>query len=225
MTLDVLFDGPLRHADHAIAGWMDELGARRNPVSHGILWVFSQLGGRGTILICMTALGIYLARARRTWQPLIRLAVALGLLTITIYAFKIGVGRTAPGAGVDLIGTSAQSFPSGHTANATLMWGLAAWLAIEYRLPRVWVRILLVLAACAATVAGLAMITLTYHWATDTVVGIAAGLLLLRVLHLIFAGRLGDLAGGRGSGARAAVAGRGSGGNARFVRRSTSGAG
>ena len=211
-TLDIIFSGPLRGFDHAVATWIAGFGARQHVVSEVPLWVLSQFGGRATIVICMSVLVIYLARSRRTWQPVFRLLAALALLTIVVYAFKLGIGRTAPSylGGADLLHTSTgQSYPSGHTANAVLMWGLAAWLASEYGMAAGWVRFFRGLAAAAGVVASLAMLVLNYHWLTDLVVGITVGVVLLRILHAVFAGRLGDLGGGRGDGtpARAGSAG------------------
>jgi membrane-associated phospholipid phosphatase len=75
------------------------------------------------------------------------------------------------------------SFPSGHVANAVLMWGVARWQAVEYGLPPGVQRSFWVLSVFGPIVTGLAMVSLDFHWVTDAVVGGAVGILLLGVVH------------------------------------------
>ena len=44
-------------------------------------------------------------------------------------------GRTAPAYPGSYFFAEGASYPSGHVANAVLMWGVARWQAVEYGLP------------------------------------------------------------------------------------------
>ena len=69
-------------------------------------------------------------------------------------------------------------FPSGHTANAVVTWGILAYLASTPRARR-W------LSAVSAVVSlgvGLTTVYLGTHWLSDVVLGWAAGLLILLAL-------------------------------------------
>ena len=192
VTLDVVFTGPWHRADIAVADWVDRADLRDSAIPNAALWLLTQTGGRATILVAVGLLTVYIMRERRVWQPLLRVLVAFVLLTVVIYALKIGLGRTAPGYGASVLYVEGRSYPSGHSANAVLWWGLAVWLVRSYGLP-VWVvRLFTVVAVAAPILTSVSMLALNYHWLTDVLAGLALGIVLLRVLHLIFSTRLGE---------------------------------
>jgi membrane-associated phospholipid phosphatase len=185
VTADVLSRGPLERVDLQISEVVSDWGLR-DSAAFPFVWVVTQVGGRATILVVLAVLVGYLAWRRRTWLPLVRVLTALVLLTVVVYAIKQGTGRTAPGyPGVFLFHEDGASFPSGHVANAVLMWGVARWQAVEYGLPLPVQRAFWALSVLGPVVTGLAMVSLDFHWVTDAVVGGAVGVLLLGVVHLL----------------------------------------
>lgn len=188
ITLDVLLGGWWVTVDDRVSETMRRIGVRDAFWSKAGVYVFTQLGARGTILVLFVPFVLVLAWRRQSWQPLLRFVVALGLLTVTIYALKYGVGRSAPP--VHEIRTDGSSYPSGHAPNSVLMWGLAGWLAVEYDLPARIQTVIGKLRYAAPLLTCAAMLLLDYHWLSDLVAGVAIGVILLRVLHLIFQSRL-----------------------------------
>lgn len=205
LSLDVLHSGWWVTADEHTSALVRDIGIRRTFWPKVGVYAFTQLGARGTILVLFSPFIAVLAWRRQTWQPVLRFGVALVLLTATVYAFKYGVGRAAPP--LQRVHAQGQSFPSGHAPNSVLMWGLLAWLAVEYRLPHRLRQLTGLLRYAAPVLTCLAMLLLDYHWLSDLIAGFAMGILLLRVLHLIFDGRLGHW----GDGQRTRVPGRGGG--------------
>lgn len=202
LTVDVALSGPWHRADIAIADWIEALDLRGSAVPNAALWLLAQTGGRATILVVIGLLTVYLMRDRRVWQPLLRVVVAFVLLTVVVYALKIGLGRTAPGYGASVLYVEGRSYPSGHSANAVLWWGLAVWLVRSYDQP-VWVvRLFTVVAVAAPVLTSVSMLALNYHWLTDVLAGLALGVVLLWVLHLIFSTRLGQWGSAGRSGGR-----------------------
>ena len=119
-------------------------------------------------------------------MPLVRVLVAVALLTVAVYAIKHATGRTAPAfPGSFFFHADGASFPSGHVANAVLMWGVARWQAVEYGLPVRVQQAFWLLSVVGPVVTGLAMISLDFHWVTDAVVGAAVGIVLLGVVHAL----------------------------------------
>jgi membrane-associated phospholipid phosphatase len=188
--------GSLVTGDLLTRGWLERMDLQVSEVisdwnlqdsaAFPFLWVLTQLGGRVAILAVLAVLVGYLAWRRHTWLPLVRVLIALGLLTVVVYAIKNGTGRTAPGfPGSFFFHEDGASFPSGHVANAVLMWGVARWQAVEYGLPLRVQRAFWLLSIAGPVVTGLAMISLDYHWVTDAVVGACVGLLLLGVVHAL----------------------------------------
>jgi membrane-associated phospholipid phosphatase len=185
VTADLLARGSLERMDLRVSEIVSDWQLR-DSIAFYPVWVVTQLGGRASILIVLAVLVGYLAWRRHTWLPLVRVLVALALLTAAVYAIKQGIGRTAPAfPGSYFFHDDGASFPSGHVANAVLMWGVARWLAVEYDLPARVQRVFRLLSVVGPVATALAMVSLNFHWVTDAVVGAAVGVLLLGVVHTL----------------------------------------
>jgi membrane-associated phospholipid phosphatase len=183
VTADLLSRGPIERFDLRVSEVVSDWNLRDSG-AFPFVWVVTQVGGRVSILAVLAVLVGYLAWRRRTWLPLVRVLTALALLTVVVYAMKHGTGRTAPGfPGSFLFHDDGASFPSGHVANAVLMWGVARWQAVEYGLPLRVQRAFWALSVLGPVVTGLAMVSLDFHWVSDAIVGGAVGILLLGVVH------------------------------------------
>jgi membrane-associated phospholipid phosphatase len=185
VTTELLAGHVLQRLDQRVSGLVD--GWRlRDSVAYPLVWAVTQLGGRATILAVLAVLVAYLGWRRRTWLPLLRVLLALGVLTLGVYAIKHGAGRTAPSYPGDyFFHADGASFPSGHVANAVIMWGVARWQAVDYGLPVPVQRTFWWLSIAAPVATGLAMVSLNFHWVTDAIVGAAVGIVLLGVVHAL----------------------------------------
>jgi membrane-associated phospholipid phosphatase len=184
VTVDLLTRGGLERIDLRVSAVVSAWGLEDSG-AYWPVWAVTQLGGRGFILIVLAGLVGYLGWRRRTVVPLVRVLLALVLLTGIVYSFKYGTGRTAPAYPGSFFHHDGASYPSGHVANAVLMWGVARWQVVEYRLAP-WVqRTTWVLSLAGPVATGAAMVSLDFHWVTDAVVGGAVGILLLGVVHLL----------------------------------------
>ncbi len=146
-------------------------------------YLLTLFGQRGTVLVVTIPTICYLSWVRRTVDPIARYVLALLLLTVAVYAVKDVVGRTAPP--VDALHTaSGASYPSGHIANAVLVWGLL-WFCAQDRLVPDWLRDTLgVIRLIAPWSVALGMTLLEYHWFTDFIAGAATGTILLAVVTM-----------------------------------------
>ena len=183
-TIDLLSRGWLERMDLRVSEVVSDW-ALRDSWAYRPMWALTQAGGRGFLLIVLAGLVGYLAVRRRTLLPLARVVLALALLTTVVYAFKWGAGRTAPAYPGSFFHRDGASYPSGHVANAVLMWGIARWQAVEFGLPALVQRTFWFLSVLGPVVAGVAMVALDFHWVTDAVVGLAVGVLLLGVVHAL----------------------------------------
>ncbi|MFC1418948.1 phosphatase PAP2 family protein [Streptacidiphilus cavernicola] len=118
----------------------------------------------------------------RSMRPLLVLGVALVLLNMSVGAVKIALGRLGPHyahvAGSNELFFGGGIFPSGHTANAVVTWGVVAYLATRGR------RTGSVLAGFMGFSVGLTTIYLGTHWVSDVLAGWAAGVLVMLALPL-----------------------------------------
>jgi len=184
ITVDLLSRGWLEWMDLRVSEVVSSWGIKDSGW-YWAAWAVTQLGGRGFILIVLTGLVGYLCWTRRTLLPLLRVVLALALLTAVVYGFKYGTGRTAPAYPGSFFHRDGESYPSGHVANAVLMWGVARWQAVEFGLPIRVQRALEWLSVLGPVATALAMVSLDFHWVTDAVVGGAVGILLLGVVHAL----------------------------------------
>ncbi len=184
VTVDLLNRGALERMDlqvsEVVSAW-----DLRNSDAYWPIWAVTQVGGRGAILIVLAGLVGWLAWRRRTLVPVVRVLVALALLTTVVYAFKWGTGRTAPAYPGSFFHRDGASYPSGHVANAVLMWGVARWQAVEFGLPGRVQRGFWWLSVLGPLATGVAMVSLDFHWVTDAIVGAAVGIILLGVVHAL----------------------------------------
>ncbi|MCW2604321.1 MAG: Phosphoesterase PA-phosphatase [Pseudonocardiales bacterium] len=184
VTADVLAGGLLTRLDHQISHLTrDDWGLRFRAWPRRGLRVLTVFGQRGPVLIVAVPFVAWLAWRIRRVEPLLRLLAALVVLTASVYAIKFGIGRNAPPADV-LHTKSGQSFPSGHVANAILVWGLLTWLAARHTaaIPKRVAAALNVVRIAGPLLVVLGMTLLDYHWLTDFIAGAALGVVLLWIV-------------------------------------------
>ncbi|MDT0445676.1 phosphatase PAP2 family protein [Streptomyces johnsoniae] len=152
------------------------------PGMHAFLDYFVVLGQRGPTAVLIAAWLGWRCWRQRTLRPLLVMASALLLLNLSVGAAKLGMGREGPHY-ANVIGSNemwltGDIFPSGHTANAVVTWGILAYLATTPRARRT----LSVIAAVFALGVGATTVYLGTHWVSDVLLGWAAGLLVLLAL-------------------------------------------
>lgn len=139
-------------------------------------------GQRGPSAIVVSIWLTWRCWRTKSWRPLLVLAVALVLLNMSVGAVKIGMGRLGPHyahvAGSNELFLGGGIFPSGHTANAVVTWGILAYLATRWR------RFGAVAAGFMGITIGLTTLYLGTHWVSDVLAGWAAGALVLLALPL-----------------------------------------
>lgn len=135
--------------------------------------LLTELGGSPVLLPAAFAAALAGWLLRRDWRaPAGYLAMTLaGRLLVELQ--KGWTLRLRPDAHEQLAPVSSYAFPSGHAANATMVWLGAAMLLAEGR-ARPWA---LALATAVALVVGLTRPMLGVHWPSDVVAGWSFGLL------------------------------------------------
>ncbi|MEU2157959.1 phosphatase PAP2 family protein [Streptomyces sp. NPDC019396] len=152
------------------------------PELHAFLDYFVVLGQRGPTAVMVAAWLGWRSWRQHTLRPLLSLGAALLLLNATVGAVKLGLGRLGPHYATQIgsaeMFAGGDIFPSGHTANAVVTWGILAYMATTPRARRY----LSALSAVVALGVGLTTVYLGTHWLSDVLLGWAAGLLVLLAL-------------------------------------------
>ncbi|WP_030907848.1 phosphatase PAP2 family protein [Streptomyces sp. NRRL F-5126] len=149
------------------------------PGLHAFLDYFVVLGQRGPTAVMIAAWLGWRSWRQHTLRPLLVLGTSLLLLNVTVGAVKLGLGRQGPHYGTQVgspeLFSGGDIFPSGHTANAVVTWGILAYLATTPRTRRY----LSLGSSALALGVGATTVYLGTHWVSDVLLGWAAGLLIL----------------------------------------------
>ena len=180
LTGAVVFGSPLDIIDRVAAA--SDL-AKRFP--HATPWVlhYVMLGQRGPSSHVAFFYLAWRAIRQRSWRPLVLFVTALTMLNATVGSVKLATGRLGPALTTHprAVFDGGDIFPSGHTSNAVVIFGVLAMVAVEHR------RAMIALAVFVSTTVGLSTIFLDTHWVTDVLGGWLAGALVLLALPATYA--------------------------------------
>ena len=152
--------------------------AHLDPALTGFMLFITRWHSTTGILLMTAVLGVALWRAGRHWWVLSLLLSVPGGLLLNV-AVKNLVRRPRPHFDDALLTLHTYSFPSGHTAGATVFYGfLAAFLLthVQGRGRRVAIG---AVAACMVLLVGVSRMYLGVHYFTDVTGAIVEGLLWL----------------------------------------------
>lgn len=135
-------------------------------------WAATQLGSF-QVLAGATALGIIRLALRRDWRGALILAGVTLSGRLLVEAQKVAFGRLRPSDHEPLLSIQSYAFPSGHAANATIVFLCLAVLLPTTASGR---RLALGVAGVLALAAGISRPMLGVHWPSDVAAGWAFGL-------------------------------------------------
>jgi undecaprenyl-diphosphatase len=176
----VMTTAPILKQDMQVSVW---LHTHNNPAFTAFLYAFTQVHSPVGMTIIACVFGLWLWRSgHHYWTLSLAMAVPGGMLVNTI--IKELVHRARPAWDDPILTLSSTSFPSGHTAGATLFYGfVCAFLA--WNATTAWARAVAVV-GCTIMVAvvGFSRIYLGVHYLSDVLAAVSISLVWL-VLCLI----------------------------------------
>jgi undecaprenyl-diphosphatase len=151
------------------------------PGLRGAAGVVARLGAREFLAPLAMVTGLVVAWRRRSLVPGARLLATYLLVGAVTGVVKVGLARPQP---LPLPGVAGRAFPSGHAAQAVVVFGTLALIAAAGRSPVLRRRAY----ALAGAVVGLVIIALLWrqaHWLTDMVGGVTLGLAALTTVRAV----------------------------------------
>ena len=161
--------------DIAVSAWFH---AHTHPVLTQIMLVITH--AHSTLAICLLALGIglWLLRRRRFWWLLALILSVPGGLILNA-AVKQAIRRARPHFDDPLLTLTSYSFPSGHTAGATVFYGFLTVLLLAHVRETRW-RVAIVAGASGMVVlVALSRVYLGVHYLSDVIGAIVEGAIWL----------------------------------------------
>lgn len=140
-----------------------------------VLHVVDRIGQRA---VCLPILGTVIALTawrQRSWRPVLLGAVGIFVVNLVVLVAKLAMARGRPLAGGSFF-SDGDMYPSGHTANILLVYGLCYYLIAHYSRvsPRVRRALTVTLVVLSVVMLATSML-LRWHWFSDLVGGFLLG--------------------------------------------------
>ncbi|MDB5871732.1 MAG: hypothetical protein JWQ07_1174 [Ramlibacter sp.] len=171
LAADLLRHGPITRADAGISTWFH---GHLHPLITQSLLAVTYLHSTAGVCLMALAAALFLAwRRQAQWLPALALAVPGGLLLNA--SVKQAFHRARPDLADPLLTLATYSFPSGHTAGATVWWGFFAVLLLSHQPRLAWRVAGVALAAVMISLTALSRVYLGVHYLSDVLAAIAEG--------------------------------------------------
>ena len=168
---DVVTSDRLTVLDVEVARWL-----RAHATPEVTRWMMLVTDLHSTIAVSCDSAAVGAALAwRRHWRHLVTLAVCVaGGLTVNVL-MKLAFHRARPVLDDPLLTLTSYSFPSGHVAGSTLMYGLVvAWVFTRTQ-RRAWRLLALLAAAACIVLVAFTRMYLGVHYLSDVAAAFAEG--------------------------------------------------
>ncbi len=146
------------------------------------LHVLDRVGQRAVALPILGVALWWIYRRTRSWRPVVVAGVSVFTLNLVVLVLKVALGRAQPITADPSFFTGGMAYPSGHSANIVLVYGLAAYLLSRYANPALRTRVLMWgLVGLLAVAMVVTSLTLNWHWFADLVAGLLIGGIVLEL--------------------------------------------
>ncbi|NUS51429.1 MAG: phosphatase PAP2 family protein, partial [Nocardioidaceae bacterium] len=150
------------------------------------LHVLDRIGQRAICLPILAAVTFYCCRRQESWRPAWVVALSVFSLNLLVLVLKLGLGRAEPASADPSFFEGGMAYPSGHTSNIVLVYGLCVFLLGRYgRLPRSAIGAMWGVVALLSLVMVTTSVTLRWHWFADLIAGLLTGGIVLTLTEAL----------------------------------------
>jgi len=150
------------------------------------LHVLDRVGQRAICLPILAVVTFLCCRHRQSWRPAWVAACSVFMLNLIVLILKVLLGRGQPGAADPSFFIGGAAYPSGHTANIVLVYGLCVFLLSRYHsVPRKVLRLLWGAVVVLSVLMVVTSLTLDWHWFADLIAGLLIGSIVLQLTETV----------------------------------------
>ncbi len=147
------------------------------------LHLLDRIGQRAVCLPVLLVVIVVCGRHRRSWRPAWLTAAAVFSVNLLVLILKVGLGRGQPEAANPSFFIGGVAYPSGHTANIMLVYGLAVYLLGRYRdVGRRGQSLLWGVVSVLSVTMVVTSMSLSWHWFADLIAGLLIGAVVLELV-------------------------------------------
>lgn len=140
------------------------------------LHVLDRIGQRAVCLPILAVVTFVSCRHRESWRPAWVVALSVFTLNLAVLIFKVSLGRGQPEAADPAFFVGGMAYPSGHTSNIVLVYGLSVYLLGKYRgVGRAALRVMWSVVVLLSVTMVVTSLSLTWHWFADLIAGLLVG--------------------------------------------------
>ena len=162
-----------------LVAWLRASLEPQMPGLRGAAGVVARLGAREVLIPVLLVSAVVVGWRRRSAGPVILLIGSYLLVAAVASLVKAGLARPQP---LPLPGVPGRAFPSGHAAQAVVVFGALALGAAAGRATE-WRRRAFAGVAAVVAVVSVALLWRQAHWLTDMVGGVTLGMACLTTMH------------------------------------------
>jgi membrane-associated phospholipid phosphatase len=156
-----------------------------SPVPEGwvpFLHALDRIGQRAVCLPILAVATYLVCRRQGSWRPALLAGASVFMLNLMVLLLKLGLGREGPVTADPSFFSGGMAYPSGHSSNIVLVYGLVAYLFSRYHSPGRRGRVLLwgIVVVLSMTMV-VTSVSLDWHWFADLVAGLLVGGIVLQV--------------------------------------------
>jgi membrane-associated phospholipid phosphatase len=147
-----------------------------------VLHLLDRVGQRA---ICLPLLALVVwacCRRQESWRPAVVAVGSVLSLNLVVGVLKLVLGRGQPAPADPSFFIGGMAYPSGHTANIVLVYGLAVYLVGRYYgVSRREYALLWSAVAALSVMMVVVSLTLNWHWFADLIAGLIVGGVVLEL--------------------------------------------
>lgn len=177
---DIVSRDPLTFVDIDINKWFFY---RTSPSLTKFMLFISQLASFSTMIVLYLLLVLFLT-SKKLWYELTFLSLSIPGGMLLNHLMKVAFQRPRPSLHLFYSSALDYSFPSGHTMNATILYGIIAIFALHIIKKWNWQVSVVLLAIFLIILVALSRVYLGYHYLSDTLAAIAIGIAWLALCFM-----------------------------------------